>query len=101
VFATVLIDDDEPRGLRRLDAYTRSVYGISLEDARAIQAMTAGPAEHVAAHLMRFVGAGAEYIVVRLAALDLSGQRDQLHCLGGMTPLLGLPIGRPVERSSG
>jgi alkanesulfonate monooxygenase SsuD/methylene tetrahydromethanopterin reductase-like flavin-dependent oxidoreductase (luciferase family) len=86
-FATVRIDDGAAAG-EALDAYTRAVYGMPVEQARTVQAMTAGPPEHVAAHLGRFVAAGAEHVVVRLAAADLAGQRDQLERLAGLVPQL-------------
>ena len=40
------------------------------------------------AHLGRFVAAGAEHVVVRLAAPDLAGQHDQLERLAAVAPQL-------------
>lgn len=87
LFITVRIDDEAAAG-HALDAYTRAVYGLPVEQARTVQAMTAGTAEHVVAHLRRFVAAGAEHVVVRLVAPDLAGQRDQLERLVALAPQL-------------
>ncbi|MBO4257568.1 LLM class flavin-dependent oxidoreductase [Streptomyces griseorubiginosus] len=86
LFITVRVDDDAPAGDRALDAYARTVYGMPLEELRKIQALVTGPADHVLQHLTRYVAAGARHLVVRLAALDLRSQHEQLERLAALLP---------------
>ncbi|GGQ24717.1 LLM class flavin-dependent oxidoreductase [Streptosporangium pseudovulgare] len=79
LFVTVLVTGDVARGERELDAYCRSIYGVPYEVARTIQAMVAGPADHVAATLGRYLEAGAEHLICRLAASDMDAQLEQLE----------------------
>jgi hypothetical protein len=59
---------------------TRSAsYGLPLDQLEAIQALAAGPAEHVAARLGEYVAAGARHLVVRIATTSLATQRAQLE----------------------
>ncbi|MGI5156901.1 LLM class flavin-dependent oxidoreductase [Microbispora sp. CA-102843] len=81
LFVTVLVTDDAQGGERQLDAYCQATYGLPYETARTIQAMVAGPAEHVAATLARYTAAGAQHLVCRIAALSLAAQLDQLEVL--------------------
>jgi hypothetical protein len=80
----VLLADDVPSGPRAVDAFCRENYGLPLEVVERIQTIVAGPPEHVAAGLGRFVEAGARHIVLRIAAPGLDGQRDQLDRLAGL-----------------
>ncbi|MET9340863.1 LLM class flavin-dependent oxidoreductase [Nonomuraea sp. NPDC003804] len=82
LFVTVLIG--EAAGERELDAFCRATYGVPYETARTIQAMVAGPAEHVAATLAGYVAAGAEHLVCRFAATTLHDQLEQLEQLAGI-----------------
>ncbi|TLP51877.1 LLM class flavin-dependent oxidoreductase [Microbispora triticiradicis] len=79
LFVSVWIDEDGPEaGRRALDAYARVAYGMPLEELERIQAVVTGTADQVLAGLCRYVAAGARHLVVRLGALSLHGQRDQL-----------------------
>jgi hypothetical protein len=64
--------------------YAAANHGLSLEGLQAIQALVAGPAEHVA----RYLDAGARHLVCRIAAVDLPAQRDQLARLAELLPVL-------------
>ncbi|WP_405086752.1 LLM class flavin-dependent oxidoreductase [Microbispora sp. NBC_01389] len=79
LFVSVWIDEDGPEaGRRALDAYARAAYGMPLEELERIQAVVTGTADQVLAGLRRYMAAGARHLVVRLGALSLHGQRDQL-----------------------
>ncbi|MER8011054.1 LLM class flavin-dependent oxidoreductase [Streptomyces sp. NPDC094149] len=79
LFVTVLVAEDVVGGRRSLDGYARTVYGMPLEELEKIQALVAGPADHVRRRLERYVAAGARHLVLRLATLDLRSQREQLE----------------------
>ncbi|WP_067479129.1 LLM class flavin-dependent oxidoreductase [Actinomadura hibisca] len=81
LFVTVLVTDSVEEGEQWLDAYCRTTYGLPYETARKIQAMVAGPAEHVAATLARYTEAGAQHLVCRIAAPSLDAQHDQLELI--------------------
>lgn len=81
MFITVLISDNVEGAEQRLDTYCRTTYGLPYQTARTIQAMVAGPADHVAATLARYASAGAEHLVCRLAAPSLDAQLDQLELI--------------------
>lgn len=82
----VRIDDDVESGRRALGAYARTTYGMPLQELERIQAVVAGSADHVLEHLGRYVAAGVRHVVVRLAALDLNSQRDQLERIADLIP---------------
>lgn len=90
LFVTVRIDDyaDGAQARKALDDYARATYGMPLAELEKIQAVAAGPAEHVADHLGRYVTAGARHLVTRLAALDLPAQREQLERTAALIPAL-------------
>ncbi|WP_240746963.1 LLM class flavin-dependent oxidoreductase [Cryptosporangium phraense] len=79
LFATVLVGDDEG-----LDAYVRAAYGMPRSVVSTIQLLVAGPAEHVRSVLDAYVAAGARHLVLRIAALDLATQREQLALIAGL-----------------
>ncbi|NDU75015.1 LLM class flavin-dependent oxidoreductase [Actinomadura sp. DSM 109109] len=81
LFVTVLVGDDTDALEPRLDSYCRSTYGLPYETVRTIQAIVAGPAEHVAAALARYIDAGAEHLVCRIAAPSLDAQLDQAELI--------------------
>ncbi|MBP2703297.1 LLM class flavin-dependent oxidoreductase [Microbispora sp. RL4-1S] len=89
LFVSVRIDDGPEGGRRALDAYARTTYGMPLEELERIQAVVTGTAEQVLAGLRRYVAAGARHIVVRLGALDLREQRDQLDRVAELIRPLG------------
>ncbi|WP_433447565.1 LLM class flavin-dependent oxidoreductase [Streptomyces sp. CA-142005] len=80
--------EDTDGGRRELDAYARAVYGMPLAELERIQAVVTGSAEQVRARLTRFAEAGARHLVVRLGALGLAAQRDQLERVAGLIPAL-------------
>ena len=61
---------------------------MPLAQLEAIQAVIAGPPEHVAAALGRYIEAGARHLVCRIAAPTLRAQREQLERIAGIFPLL-------------
>ncbi|MFI1768743.1 LLM class flavin-dependent oxidoreductase [Streptomyces sp. NPDC020800] len=86
LFVSVRIDDDVDSGRRALDDYARAVYGMPLEELEKIQAVVAGSPDQVRKRLGRYVAAGVRHIVVRLGALDLPSQRDQLERVADLIP---------------
>ncbi|MFJ9116005.1 LLM class flavin-dependent oxidoreductase [Streptomyces sp. NPDC102394] len=88
LFVTVHVGADASGGRRALEDYARTVYGMPLEELEKIQALVAGPADHVARQLERYVTAGARHLVLRLATLDLRSQREQLERVAELVPAL-------------
>jgi alkanesulfonate monooxygenase SsuD/methylene tetrahydromethanopterin reductase-like flavin-dependent oxidoreductase (luciferase family) len=89
LFVTVRIDDDNESGRRSLDAYARATYGMPLPELERIQAVVTGSVDQVVERLGRYVAAGAQHIVVRLGALDLRSQRDQLERAADLISAIG------------
>jgi alkanesulfonate monooxygenase SsuD/methylene tetrahydromethanopterin reductase-like flavin-dependent oxidoreductase (luciferase family) len=89
LFVSVRITQAPDGGRQAMSDYAAASYGLSLE---ALQAMVAGPAEHVARQLARqlarYLDAGARHLVCRIAAPDLPAQRQQLARLAGLLPAL-------------
>jgi alkanesulfonate monooxygenase SsuD/methylene tetrahydromethanopterin reductase-like flavin-dependent oxidoreductase (luciferase family) len=85
LFATVLITGDVETGQRALAEYTQNNYGVPLEIAKTIQLLIAGPEETVREQLDQYIAAGAEHIVIRIAALDIKTQKDQLGRIAELT----------------
>ncbi|MGV4981202.1 LLM class flavin-dependent oxidoreductase [Streptomyces sp. NRAIS4] len=88
LFVSVRVDEDVESGRRELDAYARAVYGMPLADLERIQAVVTGSAEQVRERLTRYAAVGARHVVVRLGALDLAAQRDQLARVADLIPAL-------------
>lgn len=78
LFVTVRIDADEAAGRAQLDLYSRANYGMPLADLQTIQAVVTGTADQVVAGLGAYIAAGARHLVLRLGALGLSAQQEQL-----------------------
>lgn len=91
LFVSVLIAESVERGRQALQTYSKANYGLSLEELETIQALVTGPPEHVAEQLNRYVDAGARHLVCRIGAHDLQAQRDQLHQIADLIPLLRQP----------
>jgi alkanesulfonate monooxygenase SsuD/methylene tetrahydromethanopterin reductase-like flavin-dependent oxidoreductase (luciferase family) len=73
----------------RRDATRRdATRGHELAQLETIQAVIAGPPEHVAAQLGRYIAAGARHLVCRIAAPSLQSQREQLERITDLFPLL-------------
>jgi alkanesulfonate monooxygenase SsuD/methylene tetrahydromethanopterin reductase-like flavin-dependent oxidoreductase (luciferase family) len=88
LFASVLIADDVASGRAGLEEFSLANYRLPLAQLETIQAVIAGPPEHVAAALGRYIAAGARHLVLRLAAPSLRAQREQLERIAGIFPLL-------------
>ncbi|WP_305729064.1 LLM class flavin-dependent oxidoreductase [Streptomyces sp. Ag109_O5-10] len=86
LFVSVRIDDDIETGRRALDGYARATYGMPLEELEKIQAVVAGSAGQVRERLGQYVAAGVRHLVVRLGALGLPAQRDQLERVADLIP---------------
>jgi len=59
---------------------------MPLGELEKIQAVVTGSADQVREGLARYVAAGARHIVIRLGALDLHSQRDQLERIAALIP---------------
>jgi alkanesulfonate monooxygenase SsuD/methylene tetrahydromethanopterin reductase-like flavin-dependent oxidoreductase (luciferase family) len=83
LFATVLVDDDEERGRKGLDAYCQAMYRMPLDQVDKIQVMLTGSAEQVAEGLRRYHDAGARHVIIRMATLDAAAHLDEVAALLG------------------
>ncbi len=79
LFVSVVLTDTVERGRDLLATFSQASYGLPLEQLETIQALAAGPADHVAAKLSGYVAAGARHLVVRIATTSLASQREQLE----------------------
>jgi alkanesulfonate monooxygenase SsuD/methylene tetrahydromethanopterin reductase-like flavin-dependent oxidoreductase (luciferase family) len=84
MFVSVLVAGTMDAGRRGLEEFSRANYRLPLEKLETIQAVIAGPPEHVAARLGSYVEAGARHLVCRIAAPGLKAQREQLGQLAGL-----------------
>ncbi|MFE3181143.1 hypothetical protein ACFXKR_09635 [Streptomyces violascens] len=84
LFVSVRIDDDTESGRRAMDTYARATYGMPLEELERMQAVVTGSADQVLQRLGHY--AAAQHIVVRLGALELRSQRDQLERIADLIP---------------
>lgn len=78
LFVTVRVDSDEAAGRAQLDLYARANYGMPLADVQTIQAVVTGTAEQVVEGLGAYLAAGARHLVLRLGAIGLTAQEEQL-----------------------
>ncbi len=88
LFATVLITSSVEAGQEALAEYAQTNYGVPLEIAKTIQFLAAGPREHVRDQLVPYLKSGAEHVILRIAALDIGVQRDQLAEIAELTTQL-------------
>ena len=88
LFVSVRIDRSLPSGRRALGDYAQVNYGMPLEELEKIQAVVTGTAADVTESLRRYAAAGARHIVIRLGALGLHSQRDQLEQVAALIPAL-------------
>lgn len=84
LMATVLVEPDPARARARLEAYCQAFYSAPLTLVESIQLVVAGTEEDVAKRLRPYLDAGAEHLVLRLAALDADDQFDQLARVAGL-----------------
>ncbi|WP_018500528.1 LLM class flavin-dependent oxidoreductase [Parafrankia discariae] len=95
LFVSVRIDEDVQSGRRALEDYARVAYGMPLEELERIQAVVTGSADQVLDGLTRYVAAGARHIVIRLGALDLRSQNDQLDRIAELISAVQASAERP------
>ena len=88
LFVSVRVDSSLHSGRRALDDYAIANYGMPLEELEKIQAIITGTPQAVIESLSRYIAAGARHVVVRLGALDLHSQRDQLERVAALIPSL-------------
>ncbi|HEY4463745.1 MAG TPA: LLM class flavin-dependent oxidoreductase [Streptosporangiaceae bacterium] len=88
LFVSVRVDSSIESGRRALDDYAKAVYGIPLPELEKVQAVVTGPPDTILQSLGRYLTAGARHVVVRLGALDLRSQRDQLERVAALIPSL-------------
>ena len=89
LFVSVRVDGSIESGRQALDDYANANYGMPLAGLEKIQAVITGTPEQVAEALSRYIAAGARHLVIRLGALDLHSQRDQLERIAALIPMLG------------
>jgi alkanesulfonate monooxygenase SsuD/methylene tetrahydromethanopterin reductase-like flavin-dependent oxidoreductase (luciferase family) len=88
LFVSVRVDRSLEDGRRALGDYALVNYGMPLEELEKIQAVVTGTAAEVTESLRRYVAAGARHLVIRLGALSLHTQRDQLEQVAALIPAL-------------
>jgi alkanesulfonate monooxygenase SsuD/methylene tetrahydromethanopterin reductase-like flavin-dependent oxidoreductase (luciferase family) len=91
LFVSVAVTDSVPAGRELLAEFSQANYGLPLDQLEIIQAVVAGPAEHVAERLRGYAAAGARHLVCRIAANSLAAQREQLEQIIKLKPLLSVP----------
>jgi alkanesulfonate monooxygenase SsuD/methylene tetrahydromethanopterin reductase-like flavin-dependent oxidoreductase (luciferase family) len=88
LFVSVRVDRSLELGRRALGDYAQVNYGMPLEELEKVQAVVTGTAAEVTESLRRYVAAGARHLVIRLGALSLHSQRDQLEQVAALIPAL-------------
>jgi hypothetical protein len=68
---------------------------MPLEELEKVQAIITGIPRRVTEGLGRYITAGARHVIVRLGALDLRTQRDQLERVAALIPPLRRADARP------
>jgi hypothetical protein len=75
----LVTDEGEESGRRALNAYALANYGLPLAELERIQLLVTGTAAEVAAGLARYAAAGVRHVVLRVGAMGLPTQLDQLE----------------------
>ena len=91
LFVSAVITDSVQQGREALEAFSQASYGMPLAQLETIQALAAGPPEHVAARLREYVAAGARHLACRIATTSIATQREQLDELIKLKPMLSGP----------
>ncbi|WP_319945069.1 LLM class flavin-dependent oxidoreductase [Nocardia macrotermitis] len=78
LFATVNIDDNLTRGRAALSSYAETTYRMPLDQVGKIQVMITGSSKQVAAQLNQYIRAGANHILIRIAAISPDSFATQL-----------------------
>ncbi|MDI2130197.1 LLM class flavin-dependent oxidoreductase [Yinghuangia seranimata] len=86
LFVSVRVDRGVDEGRAVLDRYALANYGMPLAELEKIQAVVTGTPDEVAAGLRRYADAGARHVVVRLGALDMADQGEQLGAVARLLP---------------
>ena len=73
VYVTVAIADDKESAAKQFDEYIRAYYGVPGEAMARIQASHAGTMDSTVEWIGRYVEAGAQHVIVRLARPTLDG----------------------------
>lgn len=90
LFVSVAVADSVRAGRELLAEFSQANYGLPLDQLETIQAVVAGPAEHVAERLRGYVAAGARHLACRIATASLAAQREQLEQIIKLKPLLSV-----------
>ena len=69
---SAVITDSVQAGRETLEAFSQASYGMPLAQLETIQAVTAGPPEHVAAGLRQYAAAGVRHFACRIATTSLA-----------------------------
>jgi len=88
LFVSAVITDSVQAGREALEAFSQASYGMPLAQLETVQALTAGPPEHVAARLREYMNAGVHHFAFRIATTSLATQREQLELLIKLKPML-------------
>lgn len=86
LYATLCLDEDPERARSRLRTSIERYYNAPLEAVEAIQAMFAGTAREAAGWLNAYTAAGADHVVIRLAADDHHAALEEFA--GRVMPLI-------------
>lgn len=86
LFATVLVTDDHTDPRRALDRYCQANYGRPVDVVAKIQLLLAGPVAEIAAALRDYLAAGARHVLLRIGAVGMRAQLDQLAALTDLLP---------------
>lgn len=79
LFVTVRIGEQGAAARNVVKRFAATAYGIPLGRLETIQAVVRGGRENVAARLREYVRQGARHLVVRIAALGLDDQAQQME----------------------
>jgi alkanesulfonate monooxygenase SsuD/methylene tetrahydromethanopterin reductase-like flavin-dependent oxidoreductase (luciferase family) len=88
LFVSLAVTESVRVGRELLAEFSQANYGLPLDQLETIQAVVAGPAEHVAERLRGYVAAGARHLACRIATTSLAAQRGQLEQIIKLKPLL-------------
>lgn len=81
VYVTVAIAEDQQSAAKQFDEYIRAYYGVPGEAMARIQASHAGTMDSTVEWIGRYVEAGAQHVIVRLARPTLEGFIDDAAAL--------------------
>lgn len=88
LYLTVSLDGSEAIARRRLRTTVESWYGRPFEMIASLQAMYAGTADGLGAHLEPYVNAGLEHVVLRAADAPERGLEAAAHAVDSLSPAM-------------